>query len=235
MKESNATYLTYLSPSQDLIYRWKQRQTSKLANWEVLLSLVAVVPWDLATLGDDNIGLRLLRLFRLIQLFRFRPIDVQKWYRFLRKERGAERDIYSSFLELLLTFFAFLLLVHWSACLWRLLPRLEADQNDEFSDNTSWLGAADLNIDIGNFYLYTIAFHWAVSAILPNGSTIVAPVTSAEHMIASLLSIGGTAALIYYIGSFLRLILPSVMSDMQGPRLCGKTSLEDNSWFTSQI
>merc|ERR1719506_1911922 len=95
-----------------------------LKSW-FTLDIVSILPFDVVAMttdsGGNNSGLRSIRLLRVLRLIKL--VRVLRASRIIQRWQNAI-EMSSSQLSLIGVLIAYIVFVHWFACLWALLPQL---------------------------------------------------------------------------------------------------------------
>jgi hypothetical protein len=163
-----------------------------------LVDLVAIIPYDL--LADSNTDfvnklslLRVLRLLRLIKLLRIIRASrvANRW----RNRLGASNAI-SSLLRFLVMF---LLVLHWSACLWFLAAKATADANQGSLEHT-WVGHAGLDQET-TASKYLASIYYACTTATTVGYGDIRATTDVERGVSLVVMLMGGGLYAFMVGS----------------------------------
>jgi CRP-like cAMP-binding protein len=166
-----------------------------LRGWFVL-DFISTFPLELAVVGpspdtDSNASslrlLRLLRLFRLLKLLRVVRASriIQRWETVI--------DLRYSLLSLAGFILGILLLAHWGACLWGMIPQLEASEDN-------WMVAYGVD-EATSSSKYLAALYWSFMTVTTIGYGDVQPKTDVERIIALIFMMLGASFYAYIVGS----------------------------------
>lgn len=159
------------------------------------LDLVSLVPYDLVgySLESSNVThlktLRLLRLIRLSKLMNFvRGFSVIKRWQ-------SEFGIRHAAVSLVQFGIALMLVSHWGACIWAMVPVIE--EADE--DSESWMSAYNVH-EASAGEQYMAALYWSSMTVTTIGYGDVSPKTTGERIVAVICMFVGGAIYAYIIG-----------------------------------
>lgn len=157
------------------------------------IDLLAVLPLDALFLDQDLtlaglplvLVLRQIRLLRMVRLF----VIFNRW-----KHQAWGR---ADYLRLAHFFVLFLLMMHWIACIWYLIPSLTGQ------GETSWLSKVP-NAD--PVTLYIRALYWVVTTVVTVGYGDVVPVNNFEYVFAIAVMLVGAFMYAFIIGNIANLL-----------------------------
>ncbi|HOB60810.1 MAG TPA: ion transporter [Candidatus Competibacteraceae bacterium] len=158
------------------------------------IDLLAVLPLDALFLDQPQLTLaglplalilRQLRLLRLVRLF----VIFNRW-----KHQAWGR---ADYLRLVHFFILFLILMHWIACIWYLIPSLTG------RGETSWLAKVP-STDPSTLYIR--ALYWVVTTVVTVGYGDVTPVNNYEYVFAIMVMLVGAFMYAFIIGNIANLL-----------------------------
>ncbi len=160
------------------------------------LDLVATLPIDALFLSQDPLVsaglplvliLRQFRLLRLVKLF----VIFKRWERLVWSKAG--------YLRLALLLIVFLILIHWIACVWFLVPYL-----GNFSEN-SWVTAEGIaSADPSTQYIRSL--YWVITTVATVGYGDILPVNDYEYLFAAGVMLLGAFMYAFIIGNIANLV-----------------------------
>ena len=177
-------WLQFHTPFMDKITNQKISHFHRIAqeyltHW-FALDLISILPFDILALTMENSTVGHLKLLRIIRLLRmFKIVRVFRASRIIRRWE-AQLGMSFALVSLSKFFFGTLILAHWMACLWGLIPQFE----DLGEDELSWMRHYDRLIQSEDHSQYIVALYWAVMTLTTIGYGDVLPQTTAERTVS---------------------------------------------------
>lgn len=176
------------------IMQWRHSKIVKkyLSSW-FSIDFLSILPWDMAedVIGSDGLDslkiLKILRLFRLLKLLR-----ILRSGRILKRIQTSMGISFAS-VTLIKLLSITLLVIHWQACLWNIIPSLEAD------DATTWISENEAESwDAASLYIAALEYSLCV---LPMGPSDFGPKNPIERGISIFFMVVGGSVYAYAIGN----------------------------------
>lgn len=150
------------------------------------------------------------RLLRLLSLIRFPKLssDTFEYFHFLRGDQWTYNR-----LSLLKFLFIILSLVHWMACVWRLITKFEQHTDNNFQE--TWIVREDL-LSADPVDQYVVCVYWASTTITTIGyGDIANPGTELERFIAVLTMLMGALVWARIIGGITSIVSAFNIQDLE--------------------
>eukprot|EP00242_Pyramimonas_sp_CCMP2087_P007288 CAMPEP_0198207028 /NCGR_PEP_ID=MMETSP1445-20131203/10522_1 /TAXON_ID=36898 /ORGANISM="Pyramimonas sp., Strain CCMP2087" /LENGTH=895 /DNA_ID=CAMNT_0043879923 /DNA_START=635 /DNA_END=3319 /DNA_ORIENTATION=+ len=199
-------HLGYLHPSTKLMIYDKPLIVKRYLRSWFLVDVIAIIPFDLAHIVIGGIIMKRLRVLRLVRLARLARV----WKIIVSRGGGqgakSEHKVDYNMLKLSMLIGMLVLISHWGACVWRLVPSLEDNAVNWVTTTVSNRGyeLEDTDGTLSSFIavwdLYTVSLYWSVMTVTTIGYGDILPKTQAEHVYVIIMMLVGALVFGYVIG-----------------------------------
>lgn len=174
-----------------MIWDHKRIINKYLKGW-FIIDLVSILPFDTVALALDSPELSNLKILRVIRLLRL--IKLARIFKSSKVLKRIQSNSGLSFSTWALISFAMIVLVclHWTACVWGMVPEMDEDENNWYI-----LGGLQ-NSGVGEKYLASVEF--ALMAMVM-GYGDYSPASTSERVVAVILMIMAGSVYAYVIGA----------------------------------
>lgn len=170
-----------------------------------LIDLLSIIPFDVMGLLLAQSTVRQLQILRVLRIFKLTRLARIIGAARIAKRWEAYLSLSRALLNLIRFIIAIVLLVHWFACAYRLMPILE-QQDDNWATFYFKAGSID---DIDPFRLWIVGMLWSSQTIVTVGYGDVPARTDGERVMCIICILCGGFVFAYVVGA-----VCSIVSDL---------------------